>query len=302
MPETNTPQTTEKTPDMRTQNIRLAVSIYLRTIFAAVLCFIVYTSITIIVSAAATKKIGVEIYEVGKDGKGTLVSVQYYNTTSTSTKTSGVSNTGTSATAPGSAGAAAAGSGSAKGTATSVGTTTAGTAATGTVSAKASTYQVEKRSKLSPTAEWVSGILSQLFLLMLLIVMPYSILWERGDKDCNSVHFGHMQEDKLRGLKVGLMASIPSILAYLILVLSKLGLISSSYVFIYRFLNLAFIPVYNGLVGTAGISWGGMAVLLLTVAVVPLTGYIAYWLGYRQISLSEKIIYVNPNKKKKRRY
>lgn len=87
-------------------------------------------------------------------------------------------------------------------------------------------------------AEIALNVLSSILMLLLLAAFPYSIVWSKGDRDKNSVNFGHMQEDKLRGLKVGLMAAIPSAIGYIVLVLSKLGVCFSKYIFLYRFANV----------------------------------------------------------------
>jgi hypothetical protein len=155
-------------------------------------------------------------------------------------------------------------------------------------------------------AESALVIISQTFMLILLVAMVYSKLWERGDKDNNRVNFNRMPEDKLRGLKVGLMAAIPSFAFYLLLVVSKLGLITDKYFALYRFLNISFMPIINRLAGAGvsssrDVSWVSFLVILLTLSVVPLAAHLAYILGYKQISISEKIIYVNPEKRRKRR-
>ena len=111
---------------------------------------------------------------------------------------------------------------------------------------------------------------------------------------------------ELRGLKVGLMAAIPSAIGYIVLVLSKLGVCFPKYIFLYRFANVPFMPIINSMVSTeiqntAQVPWPAILAMLMVVAFVPLVCHFAYFLGYKQISLSEKFIYINPNKKKKRR-
>jgi hypothetical protein len=155
-------------------------------------------------------------------------------------------------------------------------------------------------------AEIALNVLSSIMMLLLLASFPYSIVWSKGDRDKNSVNFGHMQEDKLRGLKVGLMAAIPSAIGYIVLVLSKLGVCFPKYIFLYRFANVPFMPIINSMVSTeiqntAQVPWPAILAMLMVVAFVPLVCHFAYFLGYKQISLSEKFIYINPNKKKKRR-
>ena len=99
------------------------------------------------------------------------------------------------------------------------------------------------------TVSVAMGILSQSFMFVLFAALIYSKLWERGDRDANSVNFGRMEEDKLRGLRIGLIAAVPSIVFYLLLVVSRLGLVTEKYFCIYRGLNLTFMPVMSALTG-----------------------------------------------------
>ena len=167
-------------------------------------------------------------------------------------------------------------------------------------------YKETLRSEMSPGARVAQDVICSILTLLLLAAFPYSVMWTQGDKDNNSVHFGHMAEDKLRGLKVGALAAIPSAAAYILLILSKLGVLLPNYYAFYRFMNVPFMPILDRLTGgtalmTAEISWGAIAAMLMTVVFVPLLAHVGYWLGYKEISLVERFIYVNPNKKKRRR-
>ncbi|HCA30971.1 MAG TPA: hypothetical protein DEP23_16150 [Ruminococcaceae bacterium] len=293
-------------------NARLALNVFVWTIFAAVMNLIIYMSLTMIFSGISTKTIGEGLYEKAEDGSVRLIeSIIYDKTTavasgldettsaietSASTAVQNTTNTVSSASNPTET------QNKSETTVTNVSNTTDTTLAS-------NQFKQSIRTEMSAGASLALDTISQLFMLILLVTLVYSKLWERGDKDNNSVNFGRMQEDKLRGLKVGLMAAIPSFVFYILLFFCKLGLISDKYMFIYRFLNISFMPIISNLTGrsstTADASWLSILAILLTVAVVPLVCYIAYLLGYKEISLGEKFIYVNPNKRnrrKKRRY
>lgn len=145
-------------------------------------------------------------------------------------------------------------------------------------------------------------------MLLLLAAFPYGILWSQGDRDRNSVQFGHMQADKWRGLKVGLIAAIPSALLYLFLLLSRLGLFWNKFVQLFQILNACFAPTINAIMRaqghdiltTADVGWGWILLLVFTVAVLPLVSWGSYALGYRQYSISEHLIYKNKKKKRRR--
>ncbi len=187
-------------------------------------------------------------------------------------------------------------------------TKTAGqTTATSATATTLPTNQVKEsiRSDFPKGASLALDIVSQLFMVVLFVSMVYTKLWERGDKDSNRVQFKHMAGDKLRGLKIGLIAAIPSFVLFLILILSKLKIVAPQYFFIYRFLNVTFMPVISRMAGAVltavDIPWLSLFGIFVTLLVLPLACYIAYLLGYKNISLSEKVIYVDPNKRNKRR-
>lgn len=263
--------------DIRKGNIKLAVSIWLRTILAAVMSFFVVTSITMLSSAVFTRDIGYRLYRVDSEGNRTLVEEHYYEDESEEP----------SSDAPVSEG---------------------GTPVTGeeTTTTTEQLYRETLRSEMSGGARVVQDVICSILTLLLLAAFPYSVMWTQGDKDNNSVHFGHMAEDKLRGLKVGALATIPSAITYILLIFSKLGVMLPNYYVFYRLMNVPFMPIFDRLTGgtammTAEIPWGAIVAMLMTVVFVPLLAHVGYWLGYKEISLVERFIYVNPNKKKRRR-
>lgn len=148
-------------------------------------------------------------------------------------------------------------------------------------------------------------VLGQLFCLVIFCTLPYQHLWHEGDSDCNKVNFGHLEEDLHRGLKVGLIASIPSFLLAFVPILAKAGIISEAFLLLYRFLTPAFFPLYQALfpatLTLAEVSWGAVIGSSLTFLILPGLCWGGYLLGYYRVSISERFIYVNPNKKKRKR-
>lgn len=272
--------------DIQKENFKMALGVFLRTILSAVLCFFVYMSLSVLFNGFFTHDIGYQIFETTSDGSVAVIEEHYYADDSSAPSSSPqVAGPGMPEAKPGQE--------------EKVESTTEATLGPGQ-------RKQTIRSTMSAGAEIALNILSSVLMLLLLAAFPYSIVWSKGDRDKNSVNFGHMQEDKLRGLKVGLMAAIPSAIGYIVLVLSKLGVGLSSYIFFYRFANVPFMPIINAVVPTAvkstvEVPWTAILAMLMVVAFVPLVCHFAYFLGYKQISLSEKFIYINPNKKKKRR-
>lgn len=293
--------------ELRKQNVRLAVGVYVRTILAALLSVLVYFSVSLIFESLGTEDIGYEIYQQDSSGSMVLISQVYYSdvsessTTDTQTTTSS-ETTSTSASQTVSTettGSQTSGSE----TSASAGSTTL-TETTETTGTTAKIQTISIRSKLSPGAAFVEKLLCQLMMLALLISFPYSCLWERGDKDRNHVDFHHMEYDRWRGLRVGMMAAVPSLIVFVLLVCWKLGLLKQWYLIIYRWLNFCFLPYLDTIFGNFTVKAADASWLLLfgcfaIVAIIPLVSHIAYQLGYRHISISEKFIYKNSNKKHK---
>lgn len=298
--------------NLRMTNLKMAVNVFFRTVFSAVLAVILYMSLMMIVTGFATKNIGERIVEYDETAGTTRIVSQFYYSETTTTASAGATSasleTGSSATTsqPTSAETTTTGTG----TTASGGSGTAGEAGETTASAAETLPSNQRReiirSEIPAGTQLIFDIVAQVMMVILLLALPYSKLWLQGDKDSNAVHFGHMTEDKLRGLKVGLMAAIPSFVVYIILFLSKLGLVFPKFIYTYRLLNLSFLPIVNRTIGadvtlTTEVSWLSMLVLLLTVAAIPFICWLSYLLGYKHISVSEKLIYVDSQKKKKRR-
>ncbi len=308
---------------LQKENFKIATSVFLSTILAAVLNFIIYMSFTVIFTGLSTKTIGERIYERINDKEARIVTEIYYDSTTTAQHGSTTLNTsgqaGSTAKDSGTASASETTANAAAGastnptssandnttTAANASSTSGNPAGTTNTTLPSNQYKVTIRSEMPKSTTVFMNILSQLFMLILYSALIYSKLWMLGDRDINAVNFGRMEPDKLRGLRIGLLAAIPSFVFYLLLVLAKLKIFTEKYLLIYRFLNISFMPIVMSVTGqgnsTAEISWLSILVILLTVAVMPMVCFGAYLLGYNHISLSEKIIYVNPNKKKKKR-
>ena len=258
------------------QNVKLAVQIFLRTVLAAILSFFLYFSITAIVNGVTTHAVGYRIYEYDENNQPVLVaegSLEEESPEESSSETPASESSGTAAT-----------------------------------EATKRLYRETVRSEVPAGAAVFRDVLSQVLMLLILAAFPYGILWGQGDRDRNSVQFGHMQEDKRRGLKVGLLAAIPSVAVYLFLLLSRLGLFWDKYIQLFQILNASFAPAVNAVMGaqghailvTADVGWGWILLLAFTVVVLPLVCWGSYALGYRQYSISEHLIYHTKQKKRRR--
>ena len=137
--------------------------------------------------------------------------------------------------------------------------------------------------------------ISGLFCFATLAVILYPAIWKTGSKDRNLVHFGHIAEDKLKGLKVGIVAIIPAFLLFAFFVATK-GNISANFPAGWlKFLNAnaySFIDLLqNGAMKLSEISALKLVLMALTQITVPLICYLAYYLGYKEISIADKLMY-----------
>ena len=139
------------------------------------------------------------------------------------------------------------------------------------------------------------GVLSSLFMLLIYGIFPYNMLWNRGSRDNNFVNLGRISQDKLFGLKVGLLATAPSALIYILLIFGKIGLMPSDVLRWHRLLNTPFIPfidaVEAGAKTAVDLPFFSLLALIATLLFVPLICWLGYFLGYKQISVRERLIY-----------
>ena len=152
-------------------------------------------------------------------------------------------------------------------------------------------------------------ILSQILSCSVFTLMIYSIAWGFGDHRRNEVNFGRAKRNKLEGAKLGVYSSVFSLMAYLLMILAKIFGGMRFAMTVFGLVNSSFLPLLNAFVynehGTYGLtaiignspddlSWGGLAVMLLPIFYKVLVCFVAYELGYKGISIKEKLIY-KPN-------
>lgn len=153
---------------------------------------------------------------------------------------------------------------------------------------------------MSPAEDAAIGILSSVFTLLIFALFPYNVLWNMGSHDENYVQLGRMEKDIHFGLKVGAVASTPSAVMYLLLILGKLGVVSGVILKWHRLINTPFIPyidaVEMGANTATELSIGSLLAVGATLLFVPFVCWLGYYLGYRQISIREKMVYKKPAK------
>ena len=119
----------------------------------------------------------------------------------------------------------------------------------------------------------------------------YTLCWRDAMHDRNGVKFGHINRFLPKGIIAGLIASIPALIVYLLYIISRsiISEKSSAAIIIhicYLFLNMP----YLSLVNIFHFNAAALAVLFIPMPVAACVGYL---FGYKQISISEKLIYKN---------
>lgn len=237
---------------MENSNLKVALSCSLRYIITALLTFFIYLSVTVIMVGLFTSNIGYTVFSV-EDGKSTEL-YRYYYSEGEDTKYAQYEAQGLQL------------------------------------------QKVETRMGLEGKPKVACDTITQILGAVILFGFISNTLKKLGDSDRNLVLTGNMTEDKLRGLKIGIIANAPIYLSYAIFLLAKANILSGNWYALFRFLNFPQFIIINSLYGQAtssavGIPWSNVALGALTFIVLPLFSYIAYTLGYKRISIGEKIIY-----------
>lgn len=137
-------------------------------------------------------------------------------------------------------------------------------------------------------------VLTQGLMLFVLVALCGYYVWAEGDRDRNLVKHHDRKPTPLRGVWIGVIAAIPSVLLYGVLMLGKLGIFAADSVQgVYRMLNPVFTPIILAIMPTdvypaTAISGGQMVGLFLLCLVLPATCAVAYPLGYYRVFKKKK--------------
>ncbi|MBR6790281.1 MAG: hypothetical protein IKM31_05365 [Oscillospiraceae bacterium] len=152
-------------------------------------------------------------------------------------------------------------------------------------------------------------------------IVIYANTWAYGDRDANFVQFGRTKRDVFKGLKVGLIAIIPSLLMNIPVALSKLEIIPFDFMPCYRVLMAPLWPLINfihpygavphpaveatelteAMAATEAITWGQLGIMALLPLIFVGFCWAGYELGYHRISLGFKLMYEDKKKTEKKK-
>lgn len=140
----------------------------------------------------------------------------------------------------------------------------------------------------------VGRILLTIVTVFFSLSFAYNACWNQAFKDRNYVKFGRMQEDRMRGLKAGLLASIPHLIIVIGYYIFRYCIGGDAFDLVNVIARVWFLP-YLELIDAAAVAFPLIWILLLIP--MPLACLLGYQLGYRDYSLTERLIFVNAGKK-----
>lgn len=165
---------------------------------------------------------------------------------------------------------------------------------------KCANYDPEKLNsladrQLSKSREEISLILAQIFSFIMITGILCGTMWEKGNKDISAVKQGRVTENKLKGLHIGLIASVPSLVVYILLILSSMEVLKPVFLDTYRLLNSHFhyilTLIYSGAENAAQLSIGQLLLCGALHLYLPIISLVSYYLGYKDINFVEKITF-----------
>lgn len=149
----------------------------------------------------------------------------------------------------------------------------------------------------------IGSVLTQFCAAMLIVVLLFTTAWEQGSKDANMIAIHRLKEDRWLGLKAGLTASLPDLVAAVLLLLSKSGIVNNAFSVLYGIYNASFLPFHQALLPqtltAAEHSWLGYILSASTVLLAPLCAAFGYRLGLYQLSLSDTLLYTTPESRQR---
>ena len=135
----------------------------------------------------------------------------------------------------------------------------------------------------------IAQTVGSIFSVILFVTMMYTETWRSGQQDRNLMNFGHMTDDKYRGLKAALFSQIPGLILAILAMISRMTeALPEIFVAIFKLFYAPFVDLI----------WFANQVSPLLFAlfalITPIVAHIAYLLGYSGFRLSDKLFTRKP--------
>lgn len=160
-------------------------------------------------------------------------------------------------------------------------------------------YKYDEKSQLTPRANTIMIIITQIICLFSTCCFVFDILNKRGYKDGTLIRSGSKKLDKFKGLKIGLLASVPALITYILFIIffaSNKGVALE----LYMITNACFWPSLELVLKSADTAsdiavWQFIVMFLLQM-VIPWLAQLFYYLGYKDYEFLGKIVYKSKKK------
>ena len=134
---------------------------------------------------------------------------------------------------------------------------------------------------------WIYIVIS-IITALAFVFFDYNDIWGRGMRDFNLVKYEYIKYNKLKGLISGLLAQIPGLILILLILItqnSAASTYSDVFKLAYFVLYSPFITFITGYLGITSLAY------FLPLLIIPIVSTIAYYLGYRNIGIVQRVIY-----------
>ncbi|MBO5210473.1 MAG: hypothetical protein J6B80_00915 [Clostridia bacterium] len=157
------------------------------------------------------------------------------------------------------------------------------------------------RSDVEKTPDIALSVISQIFCIMMLVSFLYNDLWKVGNKDFEAMRIHSKKFSRLKGLYIGLIAILPSFIFLTFALVTKNSVMANSPIALFTYSNsYAFeiiIAVTKGAMHWADVKLWQAMVYYAVLFITPIVCEIAYVIGFKDISIGEKLIYKNSKKR-----
>ncbi len=139
----------------------------------------------------------------------------------------------------------------------------------------------------------LARVLEQGLMIAILVMLTGYYVYVDGDRDRNLVKHHEREATPLKGLQVGLVASIPGFFLYGLLIAGKCGVMAESVQGLFRFAMPCFLPLTNAIMPTAmypatEMTFTTFAALFGLLLILPIATTAAYLLGYHRVLKKKK--------------
>lgn len=159
------------------------------------------------------------------------------------------------------------------------------------------TVLIPDGEKLSFAGNLAMNIIALIIQGFLFSTIVCSEAWRRGDKDGAEAMFKNKHGDAHFGLKVALVATIPSWIAYAVLIAEKIIGFWPPYLMLYRVFNGSLYPLMVWTLGfnwqrpLSAVPWTGVILSVLPILITIVLAWASYYLGYKQVPLMKRLMY-----------